>query len=179
MTSIIVRKATLEDQSQLEKLVRGERLNPTGIQWSNFWVATSGDDLVGAAQVRPHADGSRELGSFVVLPCFRGAGVASELLDAVLAQERSALYAITARSFAGYFAPWGFAPCALVDAPRAVARGYMLGQTLGSVVSVLKGRRPRRIVVLRRDGPPKLVRAAVRPHALPLASWAGGWRRHL
>jgi hypothetical protein len=41
---------------------RRARLNPNGIDWPRFVVTTIGDALVGAVQMRRHADGSRELG---------------------------------------------------------------------------------------------------------------------
>ncbi|EAU42126.1 hypothetical protein FP2506_16874 [Fulvimarina pelagi HTCC2506] len=43
------RPGTDTDDAQIRALVRAEVLNAAGLSWSNFVVATCGDDLIGAA----------------------------------------------------------------------------------------------------------------------------------
>ena len=98
------RRATEHDQRAIRALVRGERLNPTRINWPNFLVAAMADRVVGAAQIRRHSDGSRELGSLVVAKDLRGHGIVSRLIDTLLADEREPIWMITPESHARIYA---------------------------------------------------------------------------
>lgn len=146
--SVVIRKAVASDQAAITALVHSERLNPTGLAWRNFHVAERGGRLVGAVQIRPHGDQAREAGSFVVVPDQRGRGLGGRLLDHVLAGETGAVYAITVRARAAYFARWGFVRQPLATAPGPVARNAVMGQIAGGLMALLKGRDLRRVVVL-------------------------------
>ena len=98
--AIVFRRASEQDQQAIRALVHSERLNPTGINWPNFLVAAVGGRVVGAAQVRNHTDGSRELGSLVVAREKRGQGIASRMIDALLADEREPIWMITSETYA-------------------------------------------------------------------------------
>ncbi len=145
-----VRRAVATDQAAIEALVRGERLNPHGIEWPHFRVATHGHAVVGAVQMRRHRDGSRELGSLVVSSEYRGRGIASMLIDNLLADQLGPVHLVTARAEAARYVRWGFRAIAPAWAPRAVRCNFWLGQFLGGAVALLRGRAPRRLVVLKR-----------------------------
>jgi amino-acid N-acetyltransferase len=150
--SLIVRRAVSADQAAIVRMVRAERLNPHALHWPNFIVAESGGQLVGAVQMRAHADGSRELGSLVVDRANRRRGIAARLISSLLSWEDSAatVHVITRRERAEYFARWGFRVIAPRAAPDAVRSGRCRGQLFGGLMSLLHGRRPRRLVVLER-----------------------------
>lgn len=150
MTAYAVRRASAHDHDAIVALVRSERLNPTGLDWGNFWIVLRGDQVVGAVQVRPHPDGSREVGSFVVAPGHRGSRLGAQLLDRLVEAEGGALYAITAATLASYFEPWGFRRRRLLATPGPVATNFLLGQLFGPIASLLRGWRPRRMVILHR-----------------------------
>jgi amino-acid N-acetyltransferase len=143
------RRATEPDQPAIRALVHGERLNPIGINWPNFLVADIGGRIVGAAQIRKHSDGSRELGSLVVAKDMRGHGIASRLVDALLAEEREPVWLITPESRANIYHPWGFQPIEPAEAPVKVRHNYRMGR-LASVISLLLRRPIRRLVILER-----------------------------
>jgi amino-acid N-acetyltransferase len=145
--SLRLRPATASDQNTIVALVRNERLNPHGLHWARFTVATARGQIVGAAQVRHHADGSRELGSLVVAQGFRGQGIAGRLIGHLLAQQRGPVHVITARGNVHHYAPWGLRPVEPCRAPLAVRRNYQLGQ-LASLIALARGRLPRRLAVL-------------------------------
>jgi ribosomal protein S18 acetylase RimI-like enzyme len=100
-------------------------------------------------QLRPHADGARELGSLVVAREHRRRGIAGRLITALLAQHPGTVHVITRRTNAGHYRRWGFCTIALRHAARSMRRNCLLGQ-LASVLSLLSGRRPRRLAALRR-----------------------------
>ena len=68
----------------------------------------------------------------------------------LLARHAGTIHVITRDSNALHYRRWGFAVIDPCDAPRAVRRNRLLGQT-ASVLALLQGRRPQRLVVLRRD----------------------------
>ncbi len=54
MAKLIVRRAIATDQEAIEDLVKRERLNPHGIDWPNFQVATLGARIVGTVHSARH-----------------------------------------------------------------------------------------------------------------------------
>ncbi len=164
--SLEIRRATCSDQNAIIALVRNERLNPHGLGWQNFVVATEGGRLIGAAQIRVHSDGARELGSLVVVRDKRGNGLAGRMIDALLAEESGPVSMVTGKPHAPHYARWGFHPVAASEAPRRVRRNYMLGQFMGGVHAVLTRRPVNRLVIL------------VRTPALPLGSHEAAQARY-
>ena len=148
--SIAIRPATAEDQDGIVALVRSDRLKPTGLSWSNFVVAADGDELVGAAQIRKHKDGSLELGSLVVARNRRGRGVAVRVINRLLASEPRGIFAITGQTRTAAVARWGFQPIKPRQAPIAIKVNYYLGYFGGGMISVLLRRPVNRLVILQR-----------------------------
>ena len=153
--AVAVRRAAEADAAGIRALVRGERVNPTGLDWRNFLVAADERGLVGTVQMRRHPDGSRELGSLVVAERARGRGIAARLIDALLAAERGRVLMITGEDFAAHYGRWGFRRIEPGAAPAAVRRNYRIGR-LAIVVSLLKRRPLRRLVILDRGGPARI-----------------------
>jgi amino-acid N-acetyltransferase len=147
---VTIRRASKRDQDAVKELVRSERLNPTDLDWRRFWVAIQGSDVVGAAQIRRHRDSSREVSSLVVARSHRHRGIAARLLDAVLTDASPDHYLITGRALAAYYERWGFKKASVARAPRCIRRNYWLGQIGGFVISCIKRRMPRRLVIMHR-----------------------------
>lgn len=145
-----VRPATAADQAAIEALVLAELLNPNDLDWRRFLVAVSDGAVIGAVQMRLHADGSCELGSLVVAPSRRGQRIAARLVERLLAEHAGPVHLVTARANAPHYRHWGFRPIAPARAPHALRRNRRLGQLLGGLMSLLRGRRPRRLVILER-----------------------------
>ncbi len=157
------RPATPADQLDITALVRSERLNPIGVHWSSFTVAVGEDGyVVGAVQLRRHADGSRELGSFVVASRARGCGIGTRLIDGLLRCNASPVHMITASRYASHYGRWGFRPIKPQQAPRAVRLNYRLGR-LARVISLFRRQRFNDLVILECPGSPVGPDAAVHP----------------
>jgi N-acetylglutamate synthase-like GNAT family acetyltransferase len=149
-----VRPATAGDMAAVRALMRGERVNPLGIDWPNFVVATRDGEVVGCAQLRPAGRGAVELGSLVVRADLRGAGLGGRLIAAALGRAGEArVFAVIAATRADSFSRWGFRPAALSAAPWPVRRNWLLGQA-GSMVALAHGLRPRRLAILVRERRP-------------------------
>jgi N-acetylglutamate synthase-like GNAT family acetyltransferase len=144
-----IRPATAADQGEISTLVLSESLNPNDLDWRRFVVATDGARILGAVQMRRHLDGARELGSLVVRRQARGQGIATRLIAALLAAERGRVLMITGSAFAGHYARWGFRRIQLTAAPASIRRNYCIGRLAG-IITLLKGRLPKRLVILDR-----------------------------
>ena len=150
--ALAIRPATELDQQAIHELARGERLNPTGLDWPNFIVASDGIGLIGTVQLRRHRDGSCELGTLVVSKPARGQGIAALLIDALLANEPGRVHMITSQAFATHYARWGFRLIRPGAAPEAIRLNYRIGR-LAIVISILLRRPLRRLVILERGRP--------------------------
>jgi N-acetylglutamate synthase-like GNAT family acetyltransferase len=146
---ITVRRARQEDQSVISAMVRGARLNPSGLDWERFVVAERSGHTVGVAQLRRYADGATELASLVVEPAARGHGIAMQLVDALLAGEQEPVYTLIDRRFVEHFTRWGFALIEASQLPRSVSRGYRIGRVVTAVGSLLRRHRIRIVPLLR------------------------------
>ena len=146
-----VRNAVAEDQVAIATLVRSEHLNPLDLDWRRFVVATDGTGLLGAVQLRMHSDESRELGSLVVRRDSRGRGVAARLIEALLARAKTRVLMITGAAFARHYERWGFRRIAPASTPLGVLFNYYFGQIVGSLISLLRGRRPKELAILERN----------------------------
>ena len=150
MGPIAIRPATDCDATEIVTLVHGERLNPFDLDWRRFVVATDGTRLLGAVQVRHHADGSRELGSLVVHKEARRRGIASRLIDAALGAHGARIFMITGARFARHYERWGFRRIASQRAPWPIMRNCWFGR-LAAIQSFLAGRTPNTLAVLERS----------------------------
>jgi N-acetylglutamate synthase-like GNAT family acetyltransferase len=151
---VSIRPATEKDQGGVRTLMRGERVNPFGIDWRNFIVAEVASDLAGCVQLRPVGRGAVELGSWVVRADQRRRGLGAKLLDAALARAAGRrVLMVTSAAREPYFARWGFHPVRPAAAPWPVRRNWLLGQA-GSLVALTHGLRPQRLAILARDARP-------------------------
>ena len=138
---VTVRRAREDDQPVIAAMVRGARLNPAGLHWQRFVVAECEGDALGVAQLRRHSDGAIELASMVVDADSRGRGIATQMVDALLADEPAPVYTLIDRRFVGHFTRWGFAPVEAGQLPRTVARVYLIGRVVTAVGSILRRQR--------------------------------------
>lgn len=146
---IAFRPASAADEAAIRALVKRERLNPNGLDWPNFIVAADAHGIVGAVQLRRHADGSRELGSLVVAPPARRRGIAARLIETLLASHSGAVHMITGAAHAHHYRRWGFQSIAAAQAPRRVRLNYRLGRW-ARVITFFRGLPPKRLVILER-----------------------------
>jgi N-acetylglutamate synthase-like GNAT family acetyltransferase len=100
----IVRLAKREDLEAIRSLIRKVQINPIGLSWKRFLVAVRHrGDLLGCGQIKTHGDGSRELASIAVREQVRGHGVATAVIEALLARERHRPLYLMCREHLGSF----------------------------------------------------------------------------
>ena len=147
---IAIRRARRTDQPHIRALVLSERLAPDGIHWRNFIVAVADGRIVGTVQLRPLDDGYCELGSLAVAPDMRGHGIATRMIETLLAEADGPVQMITGAKFAAHYERFGFRRIERSEAPRPVCMRYFIGQFFGGLISMLKGYAPRRLAILQR-----------------------------
>lgn len=151
--AVVIRPAVAADGAAIRTLVRNTpRMNPTGLDWPNFVVAELEGAIVGVAQLRPAGGGAVELGSLVVRPDQRRQGLAGRLVGATLARATGRVLIVTGAASAHRYAPWGFARIAPWRAPPSVWANHAIGQS-ATLLRLLQGGRPRRMVVLEARAP--------------------------
>ena len=150
-----LRRARAEDERTIKSMVRSANINPLGIHWQHFVVAEDAGRIVGIGQIKSHGDGSHELASIATVPDRQGEGIATAVIEALLATEAatssSPLY-LTCRSYMGpFYERFGFRPVKrLAEMPpyfrwiMRIARllfapAAILGATAGGLVMVRKG----------------------------------------
>ena len=88
MAEFTLRPAERDDFPAIRSLINAVHINPTGLDWRRFLIATSmQNELLGCGQIKPHADGSCELASIAVDERVRGNGIAKGIIMALLAME--------------------------------------------------------------------------------------------
>ena len=146
---LTIRRALEDDQPAITAMVRRARLNPAHLEWNRFLVAVLDRRTVGAGQLRLYSDGSLELASLVVEPDARGLGIASRIIEALLADERAQVHTLIDRRYVDHFARWGFVRVDPSLLPRSVHQTYRIGRVVTAVGSVLRRRRIRLVPLVR------------------------------
>ncbi|MGL4439674.1 MAG: GNAT family N-acetyltransferase [Bosea sp. (in: a-proteobacteria)] len=158
--SVVIRAGRSDDQASVDDLIAGERVNPNDNHAPNFLLAIDSGAVIGAVQLRRHADGARELSSLVVRASHRGRGVSTVLVDAILANEAGDVLVVTGRRRVGSYWRRGFVSAAFLRTPRSIQVNRVMGQIFGSLNALAHGRSPQRLVVLRRPARSGISRAA-------------------
>lgn len=113
---IALRPARQEEQHLISAFVRKEHLNPLSLDWRHFWLAESDNgEIVACGQIKPHGDGSRELASLVVLPAWRGKGVAGTLIGKLKSEAGKPLWLTCRSGLIPFYNRFGFVDVTLSD----------------------------------------------------------------
>jgi N-acetylglutamate synthase-like GNAT family acetyltransferase len=90
-------------------MVNRARLNPFSLDWRRFIVAESAQgQVIGCGQIKPHADGSRELASLVVAPDWQLRGVARTIIMHLLENHPKPIYLTCRASLGLFYVKFGF-----------------------------------------------------------------------
>lgn len=105
----VLRKAVKSDSKAIRRLIWKVGINPIGLDWRRFVVAQDDAEcLIGCGQIKPHADGSRELASIAVEPEYQGQRLGSAIIRHLLAGTEPPLYLTCRASLESYYQQFGF-----------------------------------------------------------------------
>ncbi len=141
-----LRPASYTDATAIRRIISAVHINPTGLDWRRFILATSQqDEVIGCGQVKPHRDGSLELASIAVISPWRNKGVARAIIEHLLVQHPGRLY-LTCRSRLGpMYEKFGFAAIPLAEMPQYFQRLSRLVKLMNNVFP-----QPDSLLVMRR-----------------------------
>ena len=137
----ILRPATAKDRWAIRSLVLRAALDPTQVNWHQFWVIESDGRLVACGQLRSFS-GAQELGSLVVLPAWRGQGLGTYLVEHLIKQATQPLYLeCLGQKLARFYDRFGFVPVTWEELPRSLKIKFALsalGARLGIPVTIMR-----------------------------------------
>ncbi|ACK73151.1 GCN5-related N-acetyltransferase [Gloeothece citriformis PCC 7424] len=87
----VLRSAQKEDMGRIRQLVFSAMLDPTQLNWSQFWVIEYERRIIACGQLR-NFDGAQELGSLVVVKDWRDRGIGSYLVQHLMNIATKPLY---------------------------------------------------------------------------------------
>lgn len=129
-TPFSLRKADQADQGGIRALIRAVRINPAGLDWRRFVVATDSDDrLIGCGQIKSHGDGARELSSIAVVKSWRGRGVARAIIELLMAEHGPPLWLMCSSSLIPLYQRFGFRTAVDAEQPPYFRRLRRLAGT--------------------------------------------------
>jgi N-acetylglutamate synthase-like GNAT family acetyltransferase len=103
------RRAIKSDAKQISDLIHLVGINPSGLEWSRFFVAiNSTGEVIGCGQVKPHGREIRELASIAVHPNHRGEGLARKVIEKLLEENPGPLYLMCMSHNGGLYEKFGF-----------------------------------------------------------------------
>jgi N-acetylglutamate synthase-like GNAT family acetyltransferase len=109
MPPFTLRPATKKDTGAIRSLIRSARINPLGLDWRRFVVATaSAEGIIGCGQVKVHRSGAYELASIAVSPNWQERGVASAIIGNLLCIHDKPMYLTCRSSLKDFYQKFGF-----------------------------------------------------------------------
>jgi len=116
--------------------VRQARLNPFGLAWQRFILATTPDEhVVGCVQAKPHGD-LVELASLVVLPDWRRQGIGRLLINQLKATSGPPLWLMCRSQLTPFYEAFGFLQVTDADEmPTYFRRIYRLSAMFGPLTA--------------------------------------------
>ena len=131
MVEYALRPAGQADFAAIRALVRGARINPTGLDWRRFSVAVSpGGEVIACGQVKPVPGGLWELASLAVLPAYRRQGIAAAIIQRLSLNAPRPLYLTCRAALGSFYERHGFTTVAAEAMPRHYRRLQRLVGTL-------------------------------------------------
>jgi N-acetylglutamate synthase-like GNAT family acetyltransferase len=148
--ALTIRSARQEDQETIVSYVRQAKINPRNLHWQNFLIAEEDQKIVGIRQVKPHAQGTREVASGFVVPEYRRQGISARLMKELLARETGPLYTMVNEKRAPYYEQFGFRRVGVSQLPSDFLREYRIGRIVTSLISIFRRERIR-IIPLKKE----------------------------
>ncbi|OKH23946.1 GNAT family N-acetyltransferase [Chroogloeocystis siderophila] len=132
-----VRPAAKNDLWAIRKLVLSAKLDPTQLNWSQFWVIECHQKIVACGQLR-NFNTVQELGSLVVSPAWRDRGLGSYLINHLIAQATQPLYLeCVGNRLALYYTRFGFVPISWQALPQSLKLKFGISQLAAVLIPFL------------------------------------------
>jgi amino-acid N-acetyltransferase len=144
---ISLRHAQKKDAPAIYQMIWQAHLNPLGIHWRRFIVAVDVQGrIVGCGQIKPHADGSRELASIMVKPNYRRQGIAGAIILHLLQSETLPVYLTCRSDLRSFYEQFGFR---VLEGPPMPPYFQRISRLMEFITKITK--RPNRLLIMRRE----------------------------
>jgi N-acetylglutamate synthase-like GNAT family acetyltransferase len=145
MINFTLRPARESESSQIKDLIHLVGINPMGLDWKRFIVAVNDrDEMIGCGQVKPHGTEILELASIAVYPEHQRKGVASAIIQHLLANSPRPMYLMCESSRGSLYEKFGFRPVLYDEMPRYFQR---ISKVTGLLATL--ARRDERLLVMK------------------------------
>ena len=135
MPDFILRSATEEDSAAIRQLIHLVRINPMSLDWRRFLVAVdSSGNFLGCGQLKPHGPDVIELASIAVQPAYQHRGIASAIIDQLLARAPRPVYLTCRGSMGRFYEKWGFRTLHRDEMPAYFQRLSRLASGFGAFI---------------------------------------------
>jgi N-acetylglutamate synthase-like GNAT family acetyltransferase len=145
-----LRPANAADAHAIRRIIRQAGISPFDLDWRRFWIAEAQGQVIGTGQIKPHRDSTRELASIAVVPEWRHQGIASGVIESLLAQEDGVLFLICQSQLETFYRRFGFAIVPPAQYPHSLKRLHRVGNLLINLANTL-GVAQNRLTIMRRD----------------------------
>lgn len=110
MSDFYLTPALETDFPAIKALIHETGINPMSLDWQRFRVAktVAGDQFIGCGQLKPHGDGTVELASIAVVDAWRNKGVASAIMQKLMAEGPRPLYLTCVSTMGPFYEKFGF-----------------------------------------------------------------------
>ena len=114
----VLRKATSADRWSILLLVFSAKLDPTQLNWQQFWIIECDENLIACGQLRNFSD-AQELGSLVVASTWRGRGLGTFLTQHLINIATQPLYLeCLGQRLAEFYSRFDFVPISFEELPQ-------------------------------------------------------------
>ena len=135
MSDFVLREATEDDFPAIRRLIHLVNINPMSLDWRRFLVAVDASNaLLGCGQLKPHGTGVMELASIAVQPAYQKRGIASAIIQTLLARGPRPLYLTCRSSLGTFYQRWGFKSIERSEMPAYYRRLARLVAVIGPLV---------------------------------------------
>jgi N-acetylglutamate synthase-like GNAT family acetyltransferase len=118
-----LRPAVETESAAIKDLIHLVGINPTGLDWKRFLVAVTPEGrVIGCGQLKPHGGDILELASIATSPEYRNQGIASAIIEVLLAQSPRPLYLMCESKMGPFYEKIGFQSLPPAEMPRYFQR---------------------------------------------------------
>lgn len=123
MAEYTLRPAVETESAAIKDLIHLVGINPTGLDWKRFLVAvTPKGQVIACGQLKPHGADILELASIATLPDYRKQGIASAIIERLLAESPRPLYLMCESKMGLFYEKYGFQSLPHAEMPRYFQR---------------------------------------------------------
>ncbi len=131
-----LRRASVEDIWTIRKIVFSAKLDPTQLNWQQFWLIENNGEIIACGQLRNFSE-AQELGSLVVKSPWRRQGLGVFLVNHLISEATKPLYLeCLGDNLAHFYSRFGFVAIPWQELPPSLIRKFGLSQLARQLIKL-------------------------------------------